>query len=126
MTDARIARAFPDLPEPLALVALLGETLGFARDIKLTRQEISDAGDDAEKVASLLSEAGLLTEIAAAEQTATATIVELLARISEADLEQGHNKGLLSPEDFREALIAKRTLSLKRTRTPQQEHSQEQ
>lgn len=126
MTDTRIARAFPDLPEPLALVALLGETLGLARGMRLSRQEIDEAEGKPEQIAELLSQTGLLTEIAAAEQAATATIVELLAQISETDLEQGRDNGLLLPEDFREALAAKRTLLLKRARTQEQEHGQEQ
>lgn len=126
MTDTRIARAFPDLSEPESLVALLGETLDLARGMKLSRQEIIGAEGKPEQIAELLSQTGLLDEIAAAEQTATATVVELLARISEADLEQGRDKGLLSPEDFREALAAKRTLLLKRARTQEFEHGQEQ
>ena len=121
MTDARISRAFPDLPEPLALVALLGETLDMARGMQLSRDDIAAAGADAGQVADLIARTGLLEEIDAAERTTTSTIVELLARVSERDLEEGRDQGLLSPEDFREALSAKRRMSLARDRAVERE-----
>lgn len=125
MTEARIAREFPDLSEAQSLVALLGETLGMAREMKFTQQEIDAAGTDAQKVEDLLSSAGLVEEIEYAEKTATATIVEILARVSEKDLETGRDHDLLSPEDYREALTAKRTMELARGRAPEQERDLE-
>ena len=125
MSDVRIARAFPDLPENQALVALLGETLGLARGMKLSRQGIDAAGADAEQVKELLSQTGLMDEIDDAEKATTATVVELLAKVSEQDLEQGLNQGLLSSEDCREAFTAKRTMSLQRGRTSERDHDLE-
>ncbi len=111
MTDARISRAFPDLPEPLDM----------ARGMQLSRDDIAAAGADAGQVADLIARTGLLEEIDAAERTTTSTIVELLARVSERDLEEGRDQGLLSPEDFREALSAKRRMSLARDRAVERE-----
>ncbi len=125
MTEARIARVYPDLPEPLALVALFGETLGMAREMKVTRLEVDAAKGDAGQVAELVLRTGLEDEIEAAEKTATTTIVELLARVSEGDLRDGRDRGLLSPEDYGEVLTAKRTLSLQQSRAQSDERDRE-
>lgn len=126
MTNTRIARVYPDLSEDLARVALLGETLTLARDMKLSRQEIDAKSTDAEQVADLLSRTGLVEEIESAEQTAATTVVELLTLVSEEDLEQGLFQGLLSSEDYQEALTAKRTMSLQRGRKSEREQEREQ
>ncbi len=125
MTNARIVREFPDLSKAQSLVALLGETLEMARGIKFTQLEIDEAGADGEKAKEILESAGLVTEIEAAEKTATTTIVEIIAQVSEQDLKIGRDNDLLSPEDFREALTAKRTMGLARGRAPEQGHDLE-
>jgi len=43
MTDAQITRAYPDLPDALARVAVLGDTLDMAREMKLRQREIQAA-----------------------------------------------------------------------------------
>ncbi len=121
MSEARIAHAFPDLTEAQSLVALLGETLSMARDMKLVQSEIGEAGNDTQKVEDIISRTGLVAEIEAAEKTASTTIVEILAQVSEQDLKDGFDMGTLSSEDYREALTAKRTMSLARGRAPEQE-----
>lgn len=125
MTNTQIARAFPGLSEGQALVALLGETLEMARDMKLTQNDLEVAGAGTEQAKSLIESAGLSEEIEAAEKTAHATVVEILARVSEDDLKDGLNKGLLTPDDHREALKAKRTLSLARGRSAEREDERE-
>lgn len=125
MSEARIAREFPDLSEAQSLVALLGETFGMAREMKFARSEIDAAGADTQKVEDLLSRTGLVEEIEAAEKTATATIVEILAQVSEQDLKNGRDRDLLSPEDYAQALTAKRTMSLSRGRALEQERDLE-
>jgi len=125
MTDTRIAHAFPDLSEGQALLALLSETLEMARDMKLTQSGIDAAGTGTERAKDLIASAGLVSEIEAAQKTAHMTVVEILARVSEDDLKLGRDKGLLSPEDFTEALTAKRTMSLARGRSAEQERDLE-
>ena len=67
----------------------------------------------------------LTEEIAAAEKTAQATIVQILSRVSEQDLQEARNQGLLTPEDHQEALKSKRTLNLKKSRSANRELEQE-
>ena len=67
----------------------------------------------------------LTDEIAAAEKTAHATIVQILSRVSEQDLQEARNQGLLTPEDHKEALKAKRTLSLSKSRSFERENERE-
>lgn len=122
MTDARLAHAFPDLSEGQALLALLSETLELARGIEEAQREIEAAEVSSGQVHGLASIVGLPEELHAAEQTVQGTILELLARVSEHDLQAGRDTGLLSPEDYREALKAKRTLSLGRGRTEEREN----
>lgn len=62
-------------------------------------------------------------EIEAAGETANATILSILNRVSEEDLERGRNTGLLTPDDFTGAL--KRTLSLSRGRSSDREEERE-
>jgi hypothetical protein len=125
MTDARIAREFPNLSEGQALLALLSETLEMARGMKLAQIEMNAIKANAQQVESLITSAGLPDEISAAEKAAHTTIVEILARITEQDLEAGRNKGILSPDDYHEALTAKRTLSLARGRADERDHEHE-
>jgi len=123
MTDTRIAHAFPDLSEGQALLALLSETLEMARDLEMTQREIK--GADAQRAKSLIASAGLTEEIEAAGETAKATILSILNRVIEEDLERGRNTGLLTPDDFTGALKAKRTLSLSRGRSSDREEQRE-
>jgi DNA-directed RNA polymerase alpha subunit len=125
MTKAQITHAFPDLSEGQALLALLSETLEMARSMKLAQIEMNAVKANAQQMESLISSAGLPDEISAAEKAAHTTIVEILARITEQDLEAGRNKGILSPDDYQEALTAKRTLSLARGRTDERDHEHE-
>lgn len=123
MTNTRIAHAFPDLSEGQALLALLSETLELARDLEMTQREIKCA--DAEQAQALIASAGLADEIAAAERTAHATVLEILARVSEDDLKAGRDNGLLLHEDYQDALKAKRSLSLLRGRSGERDHERE-
>lgn len=97
----------------------------MARDIKSARQDIEAAGKDGKQAEDLLSSTGLIAEIEAAEKTAHSTVVEILAQITEQDIEAGRDKGLLTPEDYAQALTAKRTMSLARGRTSEQERDRE-
>lgn len=121
MTDARIVHAFPDLPEHLARVALLGETFRVSCQIKISRQEIDAAEGDAEQVKELIALLGFPEDMAFAEEAATATILELLTLVSEQDLEEGRDQGLLAPEDFEAALKVKRSMALERGRVREAE-----
>jgi len=125
MTDAQLAHAFPDLTEAQALLALLSETLEMARDMKLTQSDLEAAGVGTEQAKELIASAGLTEEIAAAEKTAHATVVQILSRVSEQDLEEGRDKGLLTTEDYQEALTAKRTMSLSKSRSTERESEHE-
>lgn len=125
MTDARIARAYPHLPEALGRVALLGETLAMTRDLAVTRREMADAGHDPDKLAAILARHGVVGEIEQAEQAAARSIAVLLAAVSEPDLQDGRDKGLISAEDYREAVIAKRTLDLSLGRSADQERGRD-
>ena len=122
MTDARIAREFPDLPKPLALVATLGETLAMASDMRLTHDNINSAGSDNSEAEKLYACTGLREEIIDAEKTISRTIVEILVQVSEKDLAEGRDLELLTADNFREAVLTKRTMELSRGR----EHSREQ
>jgi len=121
MTDAQITRAYPDLPDELARVAVLGDTLGMAKDMELTLRDLEAAEGDKAKVDALVKSAGLQSEITDAKATATKTIVAVLAQVSEQDLQAGLDLKLLSPEDHREALTVLRTMKLQRGRSPEQE-----
>ena len=125
MTDTHIAHAFPNLSEGQALLALLSETLEMARDMKLTQSDLEAAGVGTEQAKELITSAGLKEEIAAAEKTAHATVVQILTRVSEQDLQDGRDKGLLTSDDYQEALTAKRTLSLARGRAQAHETERE-
>ena len=125
MTDAQIAHAQPNLSEAQALLALLSETLEMARDMKITQSELEAAGADTAQAKDLITSAGLVSEIEAAEKTAHATVVQILTQVSEQDLQDGRDKGLLTPEDYQEALTAKRTLSLARGRSSERDHDRE-
>ena len=109
MSEARIARAYPHLSPALARVALLGETLELARTMELATGE----------------RAGNQAEVEAAKHAAMGTIVELIAQITERDLEAGLAQDLLSRDDFDEALKAKRTMSLTRNRAAERESERE-
>lgn len=123
MTDARIARSHPGLSETESLVALLTESLELARGIELTRNDLGAAGGDDRRVRELLTAAGMAEEIESAGKTVQATVVDILARLSERDLQAGLDQGLLSPDDHAEALTILRTLSLARGRSPLQERA---
>ena len=125
MTNAQIARAYSDLPESLARVALLCETLEMGKEMKLSQAKIDAARHDEERLNELLVQTGLPKEIEAAEQTITQTMVALIEKISEQDLEAGRDKGLLSAEDYQEALTAKRTMELARVRPEEPEQERE-
>ena len=125
MTDARIVREFPDLSKPLALVATLGEALAMASDMKLTHDNINRAGSDNSEAEKLYACTGLREEIIDAEKTISKTIVEILVQVSEKDLADGCDLELLSPEDYREAVKAKRTMELDHGRSHEQEHDLE-
>lgn len=120
MTDAHIAHAFPDLTESQALLAQLSETLEMARDLEMTRRDIKEASGAS--LRELIASAGLPEEIEGAAKTAQATVVEILSRISEQDLLNGRDKGLLTHDDYTEALKAKRTLILSRGRSSDRDH----
>ena len=119
MTDTRIAHAFPTLSDDQSLLALLSETLEMTRDLEMTQRALKEASGA--KLQELIESAGLPEEIEGAEKVARATVIEILSRISEHDLEVGRDKGFLSPDDYREALKAKRTLSLARGRDSERE-----
>jgi len=123
MTDAHIAHAFPDLSEAQAQLAVLSETLEMACNMRLTLSALEAAGT--ERAKEIIASAGSPEEIAAAEKMARATVLKILTRISEDDLQAGREAGLLTPEDFDEALKAKRTLSLSRGRSTEREHDRE-
>ena len=123
MTDTRMARAYPDLSEGQALMALLSETLEIARDLETTHRDLKAAKGDA--LDSLIASAGLPEEIEAAGRAAQATALDILNRVSEEDLESGPNAGLLTPDDFTDALKAKRTMSLARGRSSERENERE-
>jgi|GEM_PF-2981200 len=123
MTDAKLAHAFPDLTDSQALLARLAETLEMARHLEATLQAINVATGAA--LDELIQTAGLPEELEAAGQSMRATIMHDLARISEQDLEQGRNAGLLTPGDYTDALKAKRTLSLSRGRSVEREQDRE-
>lgn len=80
MTDC-IAHAFSDLSEGQALLAQLSEIL------EMTRQDHKTTKGDA--LDELIASAGLPEEIEAAGKTMQTTIVNILTRVSERDLEQG-------------------------------------
>jgi len=123
MTDTHISHAFPDLSEGQALLALLSETLEMARDLEMTQQNLKAANGDA--LESLIVSAGLPEEIEAAGKAAQATVIQILNRVSEQDLQDGYNKGVLTEDDYREALTAMRHLSLSRGRSAEREHDRE-
>jgi len=123
MTEARIAHAHPDLSDDQALLALLGETLEMARDLEITRRGLQEKSGA--ELSALVKSAGLPEEIESAAKAAQTTVLEILSRISEQALEAGRDKGFLSPEDYREALKAKRTLSLSRGRATERENGRE-
>ncbi|WP_413207876.1 hypothetical protein [Rhodospirillum sp. A1_3_36] len=117
MTDAQIARAYPHLSEPMARVALLGEALEMTRDLAAARLEFAEAAKSKAVVDEIISRRGTLAEIENAEEVARRYILDVLTKLSEQELEEGREKGLLSSEDQREALKAIRTMSLQRGRT---------
>jgi len=121
MTDAQITRAYPDLPEELARVAVLGEVLDMAREMKLRQREIQAAKNKPQELTELISSLGLVADISNAEKTMTSTIVATLAQVSEQDLQAGLDLDLLSSEDHREALTVLRTMKLQRGRSNEQE-----
>jgi len=121
MTDAQITRAYPDLPDALVRVAVLGDTLDMAKDMEFTLCELEAVGDDKAAVDALLKGAGLQSEITDAKAIATKTIVAILAQVSEQDLQAGLDLDLISSEDHREALTAMRTMKLQRGRSNEQE-----
>ena len=123
MTDTRIAHAFPDLSEGQALLARLSATFEMARDLKMTQREID--GADAGRAKEIIDSAGSPEELSEAEKTAHATVLKILARISEDDLKAGLEAGLLLPEDYQDALKAMRAMSLNRGRSTEREHDRE-
>ncbi len=125
MTNTRIARAYPGLSEPLARLAFISEALEMTRRMKQSRREIDAAGTDGSQIAELLSQTGLVEEFETAEETVAATVVELLTQVSEEELREGRDSGLLTPEEYDEALTTKRTMSLEHSRSRQQEHDRE-
>ncbi len=125
MTDVHIARAYPDLSEGQSLIAVLGEALDMARGIKLIQLDIAAAGDDKKKVEGLLSQTGMQEEIESADKMTAATVIRILEKVSEQDLQNGHKQGLLTEEDYHKALSVKRSMELKRNRAPEQEHDLE-
>lgn len=123
MTDTRIAHAFPTLSEDQALLARLCETLEMAQNLEIAQRDMKKASGA--ELQELIESAGLPEEIEGAEKAARAAIIDILSRISEHDLEAGRDKGFLSPDDYREALKAKRTLSLARGRTPEKDRERD-
>jgi hypothetical protein len=123
MTDTRIAHAFSGLSDDQSLLALLSETLEMTRDLEMTQRALKEASGA--KLQELIESAGLPEEIEGAAKTAQVTIVEILSRISEQDLQDGRDKGPLTPDDYTEALKAKRTLSLARGRSAEREDERE-
>lgn len=109
MTDVRIARAYPDLPENLARVALLRETLELAQSLEMVTDDVAGGKED----------------VAEAQQAAPSTIVELIAQISEQDLKAGLEKELISEEDYNETLIAIRKMELSRNRSLERENERD-
>ncbi len=125
MTDAWITRTYPHLSDSMGRVALLGEILEMARDLSDTRREISEAAQDNEKLEAIFSRRGTVAEIEKAEQVTAQSVVDLLAKLSEKDLQDGRDKGLISPEDYREALKAQRTMALSRSRAEERDQDRE-
>lgn len=123
MTDSQLAHAYPGLSKEQALLAVLSETLEMARDMKITQSRIKAAGPG--QVKELIASAGFEEELETAEKTAEATMTILLRHMSEQDLQDGRDKGLLTPEDYQEALTAKRTMSLSRGRSSEREEERE-
>jgi len=121
MTDTQITRLYPDLPDELARVAVLGDTLGMAKDMELTLRDLEAAGHDKPKFDDLVARVGRPSEVESAQSTATKTIVAILAQGSEQDLQAGLDLKLLSIEDHREALTVLRTMKLQRGHSPDQE-----
>jgi len=121
MTDAQITRAYPDLSEELARVAVLGDTLDMAREMKLRQREIQAAKNKPQELEKLISSLGLVAELADAEKITTSTIVTILAQVTEEDLQAGLDLELISPDDLSEALAALRTMKLQRGRSNEQE-----
>jgi hypothetical protein len=89
----------------------------------MTQREIK--GADAEQAQAITASAGLADEIEGADKTAHATVLEILARVSEDELMAGLKAGLLLPEDYQEALKAKRSLNLCRGRSGERDHERE-
>jgi len=121
MTAAQITRAHPDMPHEIALVAVLGETLDMAKNIEITLQDLKTAENDKAQVEELLKSAGLQSEIKDAQAATRKTIVAILDQVSEQDLQAGLDMDLLSIDDHREALIAKRKMELERGQSPETE-----
>lgn len=119
MTDTRIAHAFPGLSDAPSLPALLSEMQDMTRDLEITQRALKEASGA--KLQELIESAGLPEEIEGAAKTAQVAIVEILSRIAEQDLQDGRDKGLLTPDDYTEALKVKRTLSLARGRSTERE-----
>ncbi len=112
MTEPRIARVYPDLADTEALLKMLAETLEVARGVELTLRDLEEAGQDTAEYAALITSAGQPSEIEAAGEAARATVLDLLTHLSEKDLQAGRDRGLLLPDDYTEALKAKRALIL--------------
>jgi len=123
MINTRIAHAFPDLSEGQALLARLSEIFEMARDLKMTQGEID--GADAQRAKELIASAGSPEELSVAEKTAHATVLGILARISEDDLKAGLEAGLLLPEDYQDALKAMRAMGLEQRHSTEREEERE-
>jgi len=95
----------------------------MARDLEITQRVIDDA--DAERAKALIASAGSPEELAVAKKTARTTVLGLLERVSEDDLQAGLEAGLLLPEDYQDALKAMRAMSLNRGRSTEHEHDRE-
>ena len=123
MTDTQLKHDQPNLTEKQTLLALLSETYEVARHLEMTLADFKVAKGDAleEQIAS----AGKPEEVKAASIVAQANIMKVLTCISEQDLEDGRDAGLLTPEDHTEALISMRALALARGRSTEREDERE-
>ena len=110
MSDARIQRKFPDVPEHLRSIALLAETLAMARELEINATELDTRHTE------------LTADIRQAMSTLQDSVSDLVAGLSEAQLADGLASGLFSPEDMEDALRYKRLMEIERGKAVQQSH----
>lgn len=123
MTDTQLKHDQPNLSDDEAELARLAEAFEMARHLKIVQCSLKEA--DGEELNELIAGVGLPEEIERAAKDTRGTFLDILSRLSEQALEAGRDKGFLSPDDYLEALKAKRTLSLSRDRATERENGRE-